>query len=220
MKIEQILEYDISTYKKEILQKKINSRGMDWELESKGKSSSGNFASVYNSGNDPHMVNRVERKPLKANNYKLFVDFLTNSNEARNNIHFPKIYTVKTYADESGKKRSEYKIEKLHHLYDLNEHELDAILLTHFRHNGDAADVPQNVNAKTNDIFTAMQAYLTNHSYRYTPISKLKAAADLLLRAASENGIPLDKLDIGGNNIMVRRTPTGSQLVITDPFYG
>ena len=157
MKIEKILEYDISTYKKEILQKKINPREMDWKLEGTGKSNSGNFASVYTSGNDPHMVNRVERKPSRQNNYKIFVDFLTNSNEARNNIHFPKIYTVKTYADESGKKRSEYKIEKLHHLHELNEHELDAILLTHFKHSGDAADVPENSNAKNNIIFTAIQ---------------------------------------------------------------
>lgn len=214
MKIEKLLEYETAI--KNVKQKKIASRKIDFDVENAGKSSSGSFASVYSSGNDPHVVNRVERRPSKNNNYKKFAEWLVSTEQARSNPHFPKIYVIKQYSDKAGNQRGEYRIEKLTPTSELNDHELEAILYTSFE------KINDNIKpySPLQHITYAMYYYVIGEHYSYVPTGKLRQALDMLAKLEKEFNLGRDFLDIGANNTMVRRTPSGSQLVITDPFYG
>lgn len=182
----------------------------DTSVDSEDVSGRGKFSAVKGD-QDPHMINKVAHRHDPA--YNAYVDFLIDNKLAQSNPHFPRIYT--------SEGNDKWKTEKLQYtlrqyLYDKNTDpkELDQRLET-------LASIYLNDKEYESDI-------TPNSFYRLiTQPSKIKLGT--YRRALEIINQLFDKLrhddprayliiDLHPDNIMVRMSPVGPQLVLVDPF--
>lgn len=172
----------------------------------------GAFSKVRPDPNDPHMVNKQSVIPLgkshedKEDGFAGFVRLMLD-NDLMDNIHFPKIYKAQRMTDTTGTHRNNYTIEKLEPISGLAREERAALEEHHMNPGYDE------------DFSLSERIYDSCRSARardmYIKMDSLKEACATLDEL---DDISDFRLDINRDNLMVRRTPHGLQLVISDPF--
>lgn len=182
---------------------------------------SGVYSKVRNDPHDPHMVQKRHHNPKAASNdgFVKWGDYLINNNLVDSNPHFPRIYNVRKIEDSEGQKIYKYQIEKLVPTEDVSPKLLKAV----WRQNFTKESMPEDIEElDAEDIADTMSGIISmavegNREYMDDIISdSLKQAVQHLHAYYEETNFTVPDLHSG--NIMLRRTPHGVQLVITDPF--
>lgn len=171
---------------------------------------SGAFAKVKGD-KDPHMINKIATK--WDTGYNAYIDFLIDNKLAQSNPHFPRVYVA-----QNGTK---WQMEKLPHTLfsylggdgdrDLAKERLDTLISIY---------IEDEIELTSEHGFSAFMNYISSPeniklgSYR----KALTIVHDLYEKLKVEHPQSLMVLDLHSKNIMVRITPVGPQLVITDPF--
>jgi len=174
---------------------------------------------------DPHMVNKISHRHDPA--YNRYVNFLVSSKLAQQNPHFPRIYEDKTYISTKTGNKKVWKMEKLPFTYlqytvVRQDYELS---LTRMEHIANMYLVPEwaslfeNVRRekdKWEQDHQIIQLSIKLFSFLKKPddiiLDSYKEALQVILKNAT------GRLDIHDENIMVRTTAQGPQLVFTDPY--
>lgn len=172
----------------------------------------GMFSTVMRDRNDPHMVQKKTTTPMgrqhdtKADGFDAYVRMLV-ENGLMDNIHFPKVYKAKKTTDNTGTHRNSYTIEKLEEISALSQEEFDALVEHHLlRPVYDARGLADRVSGACNSKYDRDT---------YIRMDSLKEACETIEEL---DDVMHFRLDIHEGNLMVRRTPYGVQLVISDPF--
>jgi hypothetical protein len=158
---------------------------------------------------------RVLNRTRENDGFNDYIEYLINNN-LTDNIHFPKIYNIKTITDKTDHKIHSYTIEKLIETEALSEPELDAFI--------------------ENNLSEAWQGHL---NWAVEPFRKFieilsdciegkRSASNILsnkelidavnILHQAKNELKLEN-DLSVYNVMWRRTPYGMVLVFTDPFF-
>ncbi len=172
----------------------------------------GAFSKVRPDQNDPHMVQKQSVVPLgkahqdKEDGFAGFVRMML-ENDLMDNIHFPKIYKAQKTTDTTGTHRNSYTMEKLEPLTSLSREEAAAL---EERHMNPGYDEDFALYERIYDACRSSRA-----REMYIKMDSLKEACETLDEL---DDISDFRLDINRGNLMVRRTPHGLQLVISDPF--
>lgn len=89
----------------------------------------GQDASVFHS-RDPHTVIKMQKRQHEPSKdgFSAFVNWLLKTPEAKNNIHFPRIYKQKKYINDEGEVSYNYEIEKLFGIEELSNKQLESVL--------------------------------------------------------------------------------------------
>ena len=172
----------------------------------------GSFSKVM-ADRDPHMVRKQSIRPMGrgaedlADGFDAFVQMLIDEG-LMDNIHFPKVYKAHRSHDVTGQHKSKYVIEKLERFgTNLRRDEIAQIEETHMVPGYDEDY------SMTDRIYDSCRSAKARE--RYIRMDSLKEACAALEHMAATSDF---RLDIHGQNIMVRRTPHGLQLVLADPF--
>lgn len=181
----------------------------------------GVFSVVNSDKNDPHTVNKTQLvRPDKVGDKDSFESFakIVIKHKLWDKIHFPRIYAQKLTTDKGGRTQYKWKIERLVPLYDMSKKEFEFMAEKYFVPDvADRAKSDAMIFAKAvRDMvrYEAMEKYIEDEQF-------LEAVQITRKMFEFLNGKrPRVRLDLHVNNMMVRRTPYGPQLVITDPFAG
>lgn len=172
----------------------------------------GAFSKVRPDREDPHMVTKQSVTPLgsnhldKADGFDAFVKMLID-NDLMDDIHFPKVYKAQKVTDKTGTHKHNYTIEKLEPLKSLSREELASIEDSHMNPGYDE-DFPI-----WERIYDACRSARAREMY--IKMESLKESCQSLEDMGDYSDF---RLDIHRDNLMVRRTPYGLQLVFSDPF--
>lgn len=185
----------------------------------------GSQASVKHDPNDPHMVKKHNTKvyPSKPawefgqtnDGYNKYIEFLINNN-LTDNIHFPKVYNVKTIVDKDENKIHTYTMEKLVESEHLSEEEVNAFI----EHN-----LIGRWKIKLLDEYNALEdtcSLISNCICGYSEALTFFSNEELIEAIKTLTKVKAaiaGQIDLSSYNIMWRRTPHGMILVFTDPFY-
>ena len=229
MKIQELLEDLVNA---DISRKKYNGtlQGKDTRYaKSKKQLSNGSQASVKADPNDPHMIKKHNTKvfpeikkatgygrPARTNDgFNEYIEYLIN-HQLTDNIHFPKIYNIKTIIDKDNRKIHSYTMERLIETFELSEDEINAFIektvsedwMGYIEPGKDGLDDVIPLIRKCLDITKRPSDIFIDEEF-------IKAI-DILNKVKSAiHG----KDDLSVYNIMWRRTPYGVILVFTDPFF-
>lgn len=172
----------------------------------------GGFSSVRPDKADPHMVKKQSIVPLgrshadKEDGFSVFVRMIA-ENGMMDNIHFPKVYKAQKITDANQTHRHHFTMEKLTPLESLEPEEIASVEEHHM------------TPGYNDELSIAERIYDACRSARardtYIKMESLKEACEALDEMDDVSDF---RIDIHDDNIMVRRTPHGLQLVISDPF--
>ena len=183
----------------------------DTSVDSEDVSGRGKFSSVKGD-QDPHMINKVSHRHDPA--YNAYVDFLIDNKLAQSNPHFPRIYT--------SEGNDKWKMEKLQ--YTLRQYLTDK--------NTEIQELDQRLDTLAS-IYLKDEIIKNNiivpNSFFKLVISDKNIKLGTYRRALEIINQLFDKLrhddprayliiDLHPDNIMVRMSPVGPQLVLVDPF--
>jgi hypothetical protein len=189
----------------------------------------GYYSTVLSSDDNPHDVVKGSRGTTKQKDgYEAFIRALANDPEMRDNIHMPRIRSAKVMSSTDGKKSNLLvRLERLHEIRHLSEREAYDILVRLIgRENArkywlHAMDMPGGSKMRTNwpwvlgeylDAYSAEKE--TRTEYPILDAELLQAYKWASSIAKKEGWV----MDLHSGNWMIRRTPYGPQLVISDPF--
>lgn len=174
---------------------------------------------------NPHMINKINT--AQDNAYSLFIKFLTNNENAKDNIHFPRIHEIKKFTKNGNHSVIQYVMEKLHMtLYDYIRDDLDNLemLCNIYLKDSIAEKYTELKNDKKKLTLFLRQNYSIPVPFvqdilnpENIKLESFKEALYILkgfLKQATKIG---HRVDLHGNNLMVRLTNTGPQIVIIDP---
>lgn len=188
---------------------------------------SGSFASAYSHKDRPHDVRRISKPAVHPDGYHVYIEALKN-NPDYDNPYFPQIHEVTKYQgqgkSEGDKTVLSVKAGRLRRISELRTEEIQAILERWF------GEDYEKLLKKVYPIGSAgfrneeLSEYILPGLIRKIIEEKQfrkKVVDQDLLRAV----IFIDKkvlgkgvrTDLGINNLMFRRSPSGSQIVLTDP---
>ncbi len=184
---------------------------------------SGSFASAYAHEDRPHDIRRISKPAVDPDAYLKYIEALKN-NPDYDNPYFPQIHEVTKYTGDADSRGVQtvlsVKAGRLHRLDTLNNKEVHAVLERWFGENY------SNVMKKMfhYDLQGISSYYLIPDVVRKL-IEKKRFRKEVvdqeLLRAINfmdkevlKKGV---QSDIGVNNLMFRRSPSGIQIVLTDP---
>lgn len=181
----------------------------------------GTFSVVHDNPEDPHTVKKSQI--IRGDYDKLEDSFdsyarIVMKHKLWDKIHFPRIYSSKLILDKDGRKQYHWDIEKLVELTSLSEDEIND-LAHHYFSEGEAPSAKSNPWVLSHMIAKC----ITSKSYRTRlDDEQLIEACDIMQRMLEhlKKRNQSVRLDLHAQNIMVRRTPVGPQLVFTDPFAG
>jgi len=238
MKINNLLEIISTSTKERSVSGKFKSD--DWEVEDdqnereKGRSV-GRFSTVK-PGSDPHTVKKSSKVPGMdtIDGYWTFIDYVIKY-KLWENPHFPRVYSIKKIKDSTGDLMFRGEIEKLEPLKELNLKEIEHLFERIFGQDGLPTLMQNTAGLDSSEL---KKAYIDRFAKDIEQISKgitkLKIVDDSFKKAikilqmirkkekqAGKKSIRGGRgliYDIHSENIMVRRTPYGLQLVFTDPF--
>jgi len=187
---------------------------MNFQQDKKRSSSElgrGNFSKVE-PDSDPHMVTKRSIKPmgpshnLKADGFNQYVRMLS-ANDVMDNIHFPKVYKANTSTDKNNDHRNTFTVERLESLTSISSEEFQGLVERCF--NRPVSDI---------DVMAERISESCESEYErkmYIKMETLFEACEIMQRLSQESDFGLD---LHSDNLMVRRTPMGLQIVISDPF--
>lgn len=178
----------------------------------------GLYSKVKDKGGDPHVVKKRSKDHVmaKTDPYWFFIDYIID-NDLMDNPYFPKIYKKRRIEDVEGKKMYSLEMEKLFPLHNLSEKEIIAIASRIFSKsfiNGELKELSNNIHES---FFMAMRG-LMNDTIDIDEVKDKNLIEAIKTVQLLDKRLNRRSIDISGNNIMVRRSPVGSQIVITDPL--
>lgn len=178
---------------------------------------SGNFSYVKKD-NDPHMVVKTSRTPLDAeeDGYWVYIDYII-KHKLWENTYFPRVYINKNIKDSDNNSMRRIKMEKLFKFSSINSKEL---LFLENKVFGSALEIdPDDSNDKGSHLFEFAKQVSKDI---YNGVSSSEKKDSNYIEAVTIIGnIMKNKnlaLDLHDDNLMIRRSNSGVQLVITDPF--
>lgn len=181
---------------------------------------------------DPHMVKKSNYRPMgnikyngraERDPFDAYIDYIID-NDLMDNIHFPRVYNVKRIKDQDGKQVSKYQMERLVPLTNLSFEEFSALIETHFKQrlalpfDGNTSKWDDYEYKIARDAIAQVLNAAAGGDGRALSTIKLYALEDAVNHINKLAKRTRATLDIHRENIMVRRTPHGPQLVITDPL--
>lgn len=173
----------------------------------------GAFSRVRPDHRDPHMVNKETRKPLggqtgREDGFGPFIRYLVKHGHM-DNIHFPKVYKANRTTDRNNEHKDSFQIERLEDPRKLSKEEIAFLIEANF--------TDRMYEHSVEEMASVLERSVTSDMIleKYVGSDTLKEAIHIVRAAKKELGF---QLDLHQENIMVRRTSTGLQLVISDPF--
>jgi hypothetical protein len=228
MKIQYLIEDLVNA---DIARKRFNGtlKRKDTGYALSGKQlSNGSQASVKADPNDPHMIKKHNTKvypeksiiqgfkPTRANDgFNDYIEYLINNN-LTDNIHFPKVYNVKTIIDKNGDKIHTYTMERLIETDTLTVEQIEAFL------ENNLSEKWQDSVKWTSHPIEYVVRLITNCIQGTRDMDEIFTNKELISAISIikqiKNTISA-QIDLSVHNIMWRRTPYGMILVFTDPFF-
>lgn len=200
---------------------------------SKNVIGSGQYAYVKDDKTDPHMVNKFQKRPTNNDPFWTYVQFIQNSDDALDNPYLPKIYSKVSATDKNDDTSNMVKMEKLYPLRNLSS--AQALHLYHRAFGQDYADTyygKQTVSrykTETDEMIDELaggaMSYLLyaigevingEEKPQIFDDNDLKKALIIIERIRRKFRY---RADIHDDNLMIRLSPHGPQLVITDPLW-
>ena len=233
MKIQLLLELIQTTQSSKQFHGKFGGKKRENHNRWKKGLGGGTQASVKDHPHDPHLVKKHNVKAYPDDNGKLtdgfnsFVNYLI-EHDLMDNVHFPKVYDIKEIVDKNGRKIYTYDMEKLVKSEDLSREELEAFCERTF--------IPETVIEFLDDAATAPTRG-DHEPYRLRLLDKFTNVFDSALNYGNVADLQDESLkfafeiihqiathlqknsDLHHSNYMWRRSSTGVQIVITDPFW-
>ena len=182
---------------------------------------SGSFASAYTHEDRPHEIRRISKPTANPDAYHVYIEALKN-NPDHDNPYFPQIHEVTKYQGRSEGKKTvlSVKAERLHKLTDLNNKEIQAVLERWYGENyktvlRDLLNI-RDVRISIYLITSTIRDLINNENREKIVDQDLLRATIFIDKKVlrKRKGI---QSDIGINNLMFRRSPSGIQIVLTDP---
>lgn len=182
---------------------------------------------------DPHMVDKHHKSSSKKTqkSYRMLDAFpyyakIIYENQLWDEIHFPRIYHVTRATTEDGGFRYSWNMEKLYDFKDLDVEEMDALSQKYFGGvgaNDSEANYPKMFSRFIKNSFIYGRNDGISDEQLYACVDLLHSMKEPIYKMAREDikdyDVELDLFeDLHTGNIMVRRTNTGPQIVLTDPF--
>lgn len=192
---------------------------------------SGTQASVKDDPNDPHMVKKHNHVTYDRHiehgrtndGFNRFVEWLIRRDYV-DNVHFPRVYNIKTITDKGGRHIHSYTMEKLIPIQGASPEEMEAFVEKSL-HPGAIKPAPKSnyMNARSY-VYETMDLVcnVLTDAFMHGEFSGIKSeslleACEIMGKFVRAEGV--DKSDLGPDNMMWRRTSTGLVLVLSDPFY-
>ena len=200
----------------------------------------GAFASAYQHKDTPHDVTKGSKASYKPDGFQALFTALSKDEDAQANPYFPRFRKINKFQAQQtdpgynadNRKRSSYivKVETLEPYTNLSEREREMLINKLFTGHGkdiinhymdDAVSYPKDyIHQPGMKLAGAVRAALENQDWgdelRWEiRDEKFKEAIEFLQKAAKEYNYDFD---LHPNNMMIRRTSVGVQLVINDPM--
>ncbi len=173
---------------------------------------SGYYSSVKGDKTDPHMIVKHTKNLDIKDPYSDYIQYLIKHDLIDSNPHFPRVYNIKKIVDKNGKEIYKYRMERLEQMGDLNDDIKETILKQNFDTTDYGGWPVDDYDRLAADILS--RAVRLKHPDRIKQ-SSLKEAVLTLYEIYANNSWTVD---LHRYNFMIRRTPTGFQIVLTDPF--
>lgn len=183
------------------------------------------FSKVKDIKNEPHMVRKYNHHPMDPNarkrrnldGFNFFITQLIERQET-DNIHFPRVYSVQKITDNDGKFIHTYDVEKLLPGFKIPTAELLKICTESF---GEDDDTGEYTDDDLQEIILGKIIYaVTTQDYGDIKSETLLEALRIL-HDIVKDAVKLKRghnFDLHMDNVMYRKTPYGTQLVINDPI--
>ena len=194
----------------------------------------GAFATAYKHKKNPYDVVKGSKASKEPDGFVSFYDALAKDEEAQSNPYFPRFRDMSKYRGDDDRKSYIARMEPLEPYKNLSKRERKMLVNKIFNEHGsdvinhyweeEQRKLPQfygKGNTFPGEKFAwAIRAALENQEWgdelRWTiEDEKFEQAIEFLQEAAEKSGF---ELDMHFNNLMVRRTSLGPQLVFNDPF--
>jgi len=224
MKIQIILELIEPEVKNYNTNKTFKDRPYNYHKEKNDPKvlGSGNFSKVRTTS-DPHLVKKssVETttgNPEKDDSYWDFIDFLL-KNKLWENPYFPRVYKKTSMHGKEDTSHHSVVMEKLEPISNAEHDDLLAIIRKSFNEKGREEIKNRYSEERGYKLPDSIAKILDDAVHRgnlsFIKDEQLEKALKILNLYAKHSKVGVD---IHSENIMVRRTPVGLQLVISDPF--
>lgn len=205
MKILQLLEYIQTTISDKNYKSSFQTPRWHNKIEGNGY-----YSSVKADKTDPHLIVKYNRHFVN-DPYHGYIKEVIDNDLASSNIHFPRVYNVKRVKDKDGKVLHKYNMERLVPMQSLDEDVQQTIIEENFNDN-DGTMTAQEC-AEYMD-YVVRYGTKSNKANRIKSESLLEALHALYIMRTNYGW----DVDLHSHNFMIRTTPVGHQIVLTDPF--
>lgn len=183
----------------------------------------GAYGKVTQSRNDPFTINKTPHLPQEdiqdTDSYSIYIKKITDDKMAQKNPYFPRVYDIKITSDKYQQQKYSIKMEKLQNISQSSDEELIYFLEKMFK----IELFPQRYQpldeltheGKIRAMSFALKESIDNDSLVNDEI--LEEALNYLKMLYNNPAYGL-AWDLHAGNYMVRRTPSGGQIVFVDPF--
>ena len=195
---------------------------------------SGYYSVVRRKRNDPHVAQKRAKDPIKAHgdSYWKFISYVV-EHKLWDNPYFPRIYKKKNITDTRGRDIPSIEMENLVKFSSISRSEAEAIIRNIFGEDildkiapkrTPLGEIAENLALFIESMAKGNWKYKWELSYHSISLSRNYIKDDNLIDAIDTlTGISRQirgaMFDFNRDNIMVRRTSVGKQLVITDPLH-
>lgn len=203
----------------------------------KSRTGSGNFSSVSPDKGDPHMVKKTSHGYMRSDTgddaYWAYVDYII-KHQLWENPYFPRLYVQRNVKDPEGNVVRRVQMEKLVDVDDLNDKEFEALFANLLGEDFDdwleRSEYDKNtiVSRKVlvlQEIMNMIYDFITKgqHDFKLSGHKKSEINPQFIqalntLRTMYLNDPAFGGLDLWEDNLMIRRSGHGNQLVFTDIF--
>lgn len=217
MRIEHLLELVEPT----LTRKNTNLRFRAGNDDDESALGQGNYSTVKNDRNDPHMVRKHHHMPIDDRVEDGYVDFVNYLIKNKiQGVNLPRIYDIKEITDRDGQKIYKYQLEKLLPVKEISFEELQSIINRTIDAEYETED---DVNEEGNKRHVLRQFGRDLEKCLIAGDYRRIKDEELINTLQTIKNYTITKkdawLDMGNaGNLMFRRGPTGLQLVIADPF--
>lgn len=177
----------------------------------------GTVAKVYDHPSDAHMVNRVTKSYKSGDHeqsYETFIEAMLDDPHMKDNIHMPRVYGVKKFKSREGRVRARYELEKLVMMHNVDEVVLKAAIDSVYNIDADDGEYsPRELPWR----FASELQYAISYNEFDNVISEEFLEALKFIKEVKKRARGVG-YDLHEENIMLRITPTGAQIVFTDPL--
>lgn len=215
MKIQDLLEAEFETTKQDyksnnsydIDKQKYRYRNRSYDPQSKLKS--GAYGKIYRNKDDPHQIAKVPHLPEKTDGYYDFIEHVVNSGIAKYNPHFPRVYDIKKFTDNSGYFKYKIKMETLHPFLNTDPEVIEGMLERYF-----GQDFVYDYDDAPFDAFLgSLRQGLKKRNFDWIVDEKFREACEFVSDFINSGDY---SLDLHSGNVMIRMSPY-PQLVFVDP---